>query len=82
MASEACNVHDGEYSTRCGISTYLAQTSDFVFNPRNILHNYQSGPNGGKVLVSRLPDLKDITKRLQIFLISGMRFNGMLRQQF
>ena len=50
-ASEAYYVLDGEYSIRCGNNTYLAQKGDFVFIPRNIPHNYQSGPNGGKALV-------------------------------
>ena len=55
---------DGEYSTRCGINTYLAQTSDFVFIPRNILHNYQSGLNGGKVLVISPAELEKYYKEV------------------
>ncbi len=50
-APEAYFVLDGKYSIRCGNKTYDAQIGDFVFIPKDIPHNYQSGPNGGKVLV-------------------------------
>jgi mannose-6-phosphate isomerase-like protein (cupin superfamily) len=50
-ASEAYYVLDGSYSIRCGDRLYQAHFGDFVFIPKDIPHNYQSGPEGGKVLV-------------------------------
>ena len=42
---------DGHYSIRCGDRSYQSHPGDFVFIPKGIPHNYQSGPQGGKVLV-------------------------------
>ncbi|AIF83853.1 ethanolamine utilization protein [Candidatus Nitrososphaera evergladensis SR1] len=42
---------EGEYSVRYGEKTVLAKAGDFVFIPKETPHNYQSGPEGGKVLV-------------------------------
>jgi mannose-6-phosphate isomerase-like protein (cupin superfamily) len=50
-APEAYYVLDGRYSIRCGDREYQAYPGDFVFIPKDIPHNYQSGPQGGKVLV-------------------------------
>ena len=50
-APEAYFVLDGSYSIRCGDREYQAYPGDFVFIPKGIPHNYQSGPRGGKVLV-------------------------------
>ena len=50
-APEAYYVLDGSYSIRCDDILYRAYPGDFVFIPKSIPHNYQSGPQGGKVLV-------------------------------
>ena len=50
-APEAYYVLDGQYSIRCDNEIYHAQPGDFVFIPKGIPHNYQSGSQGGKVLV-------------------------------
>jgi mannose-6-phosphate isomerase-like protein (cupin superfamily) len=50
-APEAYYVLDGSYSIRCGDREYQAHHGDFVFIPKGIPHNDQSGPQGGKVLV-------------------------------
>jgi len=50
-APEAYYVLDGSYFIRCGDREYHAHHGDFVFIPTGIPHNYQSGPQGGKVLV-------------------------------
>jgi mannose-6-phosphate isomerase-like protein (cupin superfamily) len=50
-ASESYYVLDGSYSIRCDDREYQANPGDFVFIPTGIPHNYQSGPQGGKVLV-------------------------------
>jgi quercetin dioxygenase-like cupin family protein len=50
-APEAYYVLDGQYSIRHTNETYTARHGDFVFIPKGIPHNYQSGPQGGKVLV-------------------------------
>lgn len=50
-APEAYYVLDGQYSIRCDEETYQSLPGDFVFIPKGIPHNYQSGPQGGKVLV-------------------------------
>ncbi len=63
-APEAYYVLDGEYSIRCGNKTYLAQVGDFVFIPKDIHHNYQSGPNGGKVLIISPPGLEGYFKEV------------------
>ena len=51
IAPEAYYVLDGSYSIRCGDREYQAHHGDFVFIPKGIPHNHQSGPQGGKVLV-------------------------------
>jgi len=43
-ASEAYYVLDGSYSIRCGDRLYQSHHEDLVFIPKDILHNYQSGP--------------------------------------
>jgi quercetin dioxygenase-like cupin family protein len=50
-APEAYYVLDGQYSIRRANEICQAQPGDFVFIPNGIPHNYQSGPQGGKVLV-------------------------------
>jgi mannose-6-phosphate isomerase-like protein (cupin superfamily) len=50
-ASEAYCVLDDIYSIRCGDRECQAKHGDFVFIPKSIPHNYQSGSQGGKVLV-------------------------------
>jgi quercetin dioxygenase-like cupin family protein len=50
-APEAYYVLDGQYSIRCDNEIHHAQPGDFVFIPKGIPHNYQSGSQGGKVLV-------------------------------
>ena len=50
-APEAYYILEGEYQIRSGKEVYHAQRGDFVFIPKGIEHKYQSGSNGGKVLV-------------------------------
>ena len=50
-APEAYYVLDGNYSIRCGDREYHTHRGDFVFIPKDIPHRYQSGPQGGEVLV-------------------------------
>lgn len=50
-APEAYYVIEGESAVRYGDRTVLAKADDFVFIPKGVPHNYQSGPAGGKVLV-------------------------------
>jgi quercetin dioxygenase-like cupin family protein len=50
-APEAYYVLDGQYSIRRDNEIYHAQPGDFVFIPKGIPHNYQSGSQGGKILV-------------------------------
>jgi quercetin dioxygenase-like cupin family protein len=64
MAPEAYHVLDGEYSMKYGNKTYLAHTDDFVFIPKDIHHNYWSGPHGGKVLVISPPGLEGYFKEV------------------
>ena len=49
--AEAFYVLDGQYTIHSGGNTYQAGLGDFVFIPKGVAHNYQSGQNGGKVLV-------------------------------
>ncbi len=64
LAPEAYYVIDGEYSIRCGNKTHLAHRGDFVFIPKDIHHNYRSGPKGGKVLVISPPGLEGYFKEV------------------
>ncbi|UVS69644.1 cupin domain-containing protein [Nitrososphaera viennensis] len=50
-APEEYYVLKGEYSIRYGEKTVIAKAGDFIFIPKGMSHNYQSGPEGGKVLV-------------------------------
>ncbi len=49
--AEAFYVLEGAYSIHCDAHTYQANPGDFVFIPTGTPHNYQSGSEGGKVLV-------------------------------
>ena len=49
-APEAYYVLEGEYALGYGDKTVLAKAGDFVFIPKGVPHNYQSGPAGDKVL--------------------------------
>lgn len=49
--AEAFYVLEGEYTIQCGEDVYTAKAGDFVFIPKGLPHSYQSGANGGKVLV-------------------------------
>ena len=49
--AEAFYVLEGSYTIRCDRAVYQAGPGDFVFIPTGTPHNYQTGPNGGKVLV-------------------------------
>lgn len=51
QGAEAFYVLEGTYTIRCEQESYTAKAGDFVFVPSGVPHNYQSGPNGGKVLV-------------------------------
>jgi mannose-6-phosphate isomerase-like protein (cupin superfamily) len=50
-APEAYYVLEGEYSIQYNNRVYQTKAGDFVFIPKDYPHKYQSGPNGGKVLV-------------------------------
>ena len=50
-SAEAFYVLDGGYTIRCGEDVYAANTGDVVCIPKGMPHNYQSGANGGKVLI-------------------------------
>jgi len=49
--AEAFYVLEGTYTIHCNTRTHLAESGDFVFIPTGTPHNYQSGSEGGKVLV-------------------------------
>lgn len=49
--AEAFYVLDGQYTIHCGEQRYEAGAGDFVYVPKGIPHLYQSGANGGRVLV-------------------------------
>lgn len=49
--AEAFYVLNGRYQIDCGTDTYQAVPGDFVFIPTGTSHKYQSGADGGKVLV-------------------------------
>ena len=48
---EAFYVLEGRYTIRSGDDRYAAGPGDFVFIPKGLPHSYQSGPEGGTVLV-------------------------------
>ena len=50
-ALEAYYVLDSSYSIRCCDRKYQSYSGDLVFILKNVPHNYQSGSQGGKVLV-------------------------------
>ena len=49
--AEAFYVLEGHYTIHCGEQQYEAAAGDFVYVPKGLPHAYQSGANGGKVLV-------------------------------
>jgi quercetin dioxygenase-like cupin family protein len=49
--AEAFYVLEGEYTIHCDEDVYTAHSGDFVFVPQGVPHSYQSGIEGGKVLV-------------------------------
>ncbi len=49
--AEAFYVLEGHYAICSGDRTFEAGQGDFVFIPKGVAHNYQSGLSGGKVLV-------------------------------
>ena len=69
-APETYYILEGEYQIRCGKELYHAQRGDLVFIPKGIEHKYQSGSNGGKVLVISPAGLekyfKEIAETLRI----------------
>ena len=48
---EAFYVLEGRYSIRSGEQIHTANPGDFVFIPKGLPHSYQSGSEGGTVLV-------------------------------
>ena len=65
-APEKLVLHTGRrVSNQIGKEVYHAQRGDFVFIPKGIEHKYQSGSNGGKVLVISPAGLEGTLKRLQ-----------------
>ncbi|MGI9010295.1 MAG: cupin domain-containing protein [Nitrososphaeraceae archaeon] len=50
-APEAYYVLDGEYFIRFGEKTFTAKKNDLVLVPKGVIHNYQTGPEGGRMLV-------------------------------
>ncbi|MGN6823252.1 MAG: cupin domain-containing protein [Candidatus Nitrosocosmicus sp.] len=69
-ATEAYYFLDGNYFIRCGKREYQAYPGDFVFIPKGISHNYQSGPKGGKVLVISPAGLEGYFKEVADILVS------------
>ena len=74
-STEAYYVLEGKYSIQYGKKSYHSQIRDFVFIPKGIPHNYQSGSNGRKVLVISSAGLekyfKEVANVLQISQITG-----------
>jgi mannose-6-phosphate isomerase-like protein (cupin superfamily) len=50
-APEAYYVLEGNYIVKYGKENHQLEKGDFVFIPKGVPHNYQSGPSGGRVLV-------------------------------
>jgi hypothetical protein len=69
-APEAYYVLDGSYSVRWGDREYQAHHGDFVFIPKGIPHNYQSGPHDGKVLVIPPAGLEGYFKEVSDILLN------------
>lgn len=63
-APEAYYVLEGDYHIKCGKKSHHVKKGDFVFVPKGTAHNYQSGPNGGKVLVISPPGLEKYFKEV------------------
>jgi mannose-6-phosphate isomerase-like protein (cupin superfamily) len=67
---EAYYVLKGEYTIHSGKKIYYSQVGDFVFIPKGVPHNCQSGPKDGKVLVISTAGLekyfKEVADTLQI----------------
>ena len=70
-APEAYYVLEGEYSIKRGRRTYHAKSGDFVFIPKGVPHNYQSGSKGGKVLVISPAGLEKYFKEIADALQAG-----------
>jgi mannose-6-phosphate isomerase-like protein (cupin superfamily) len=68
-APEAYYVLDGSYSIISGDRKYQSYPGDFVFIPKDIRHNYQSGPQGGKVLVISPAGLEGYFKEVSDILL-------------
>jgi glyoxylate utilization-related uncharacterized protein len=49
--AEAFYVLEGAYTIHCGEEIYQAAPGDFVYIPKGVRHQYQSGASGGTVLV-------------------------------
>ena len=66
--AEAFYVLEGAYHIDCDTHSYQAEPGDFVFIPTGTPHNYQSGSEGGKVLVLSPSGLEqyfsEVAKRL------------------
>ena len=70
-APEVYYVLEGKYCVRCGNKTVPARAGDFVFIPKGTPHNYQSGPQGGKVLVISPAGLEEYFKQVADALEGG-----------
>ena len=55
-------------------------SGDFVFIPKGVPHNYQSGPSGGKVIVISPAGLEKYFRKSQI-LFRLVRLHGKLEQE-
>ena len=69
-APEAYYVLEGNYSIKCGDREYQSQYGGFVFIPNGISHSYQSGLQGGKVLVISPAELEGYFKEVEDILFS------------
>lgn len=49
---------EGKYSIRYGEKTVVVKARDFVFISKGTSHNYQSGPEDGRVFVISLAGLE------------------------
>ena len=70
-APEAYYVLEGEYTITSGEEIINAKKGDFVFIPKNTPHNYQTGPNGGKVLVISPAGLENYFRKVSDILQIG-----------
>ena len=84
-APEAYYVLEGEYKIRFGKkeeeALYHAKKGDFVFIPKGVEHKYQSGPDGGKVLVISPAGLENYFAEVAAILKAGGTITWKMEQE-